>query len=556
MIAGGRSRVTIEAAATPRTSALAPLGIPTFRAIWIASLASNFGGQVQMVGAAWMMTTLTPSANMVALVQASITLPIMVFSLASGAIADSFDRRRVMLAAQLFMLAVAVALSLVTWLELMTPWLLLGFTFLIGCGTALNNPSWQASVGDIVPRADLPSAVALNSVGFNLTRSVGPAIGGAIVATAGAAAAFAVNAMSYFGLIFVLVRWRPAIPVSPLPRESLGGAMGAGLRYVAMSPNILKVILRAFLFGLTSVAVMALLPLVARHLVQGGPLVYGALLGAFGVGAIGGAFLGTLLREHLSSEGVVRLAFAAFAACAATLGLSPFAWLSGVAMLFGGAAWVLALALFNVSVQLSTPRWVVGRGLALYQTAAFGGMAGGSWLWGSVAESHGAATALLIAAAAMVAAGAVGLGLPLPARADLNLDPLNRWTEPEVAIDIRPQSGPVSIEVEYRIDPADVREFLGAMAERQRIRRRDGARHWALMRDLADPELWLESYQTPTWVDYVRHNQRRTQADAASTDRIHALHRGPEPPRVARRIVRQARWAGDQPTPKPPIDHH
>ena len=552
----GAHRVKIESTASPPASALAPLRVPTFRAIWIASLASNFGGQVQMVGAAWMMTTLTTSANMVALVQASITLPIMVFSLASGAIADNFDRRRVMLAAQLFMLAVAVALSLATWFELLTPWFLLGFTFLIGCGTALNNPSWQASVGDIVTRADLPAAVVLNSVGFNLTRSVGPAIGGAIVASAGAAAAFAVNAASYFGLILVLVRWRPSIPVSALPRESLGGAMGAGLRYVAMSPNILKVILRAFLFGLTSVAVMALLPLVARHLVEGGPLVYGALLGAFGVGAVGGAFLGARLREHLSSEGVVRVAFAAFAGCAATVGLSPFAWLSGAAMLFGGAAWVLALSLFNVSVQLSTPRWVVGRALALYQTAAFGGMAGGSWLWGSVAEDRGAATALLFAAAAMVAAGAVGLWLPLPARSDLNLDPLNRWKEPEVAIDIRPQSGPVAILVEYRIDPADVPEFLAAMAERERIRRRDGARHWTLMRDLGDPEAWLESYQTPTWVEYVRHNQRRTQADAASTDRIHALHRGPEPPRVTRRLVRQARWTGDEPMPKPPIDHH
>ena len=248
----------------PRASLLTPLENPTFRAIWIATLGSNFGGLIQAVGAAWMMTSITASESMVALVQASVTLPIMVFSLASGAVADNFNRRQVMLVAQLFMLAVSVGLALAAWANLLSPWALLAFTFLIGCGTALNNPSWQASVADIVERPHVPAAVALNSVGFNLTRSVGPAVGGAIVAAAGAAAAFAVNALSYLGLIWVLVRWRPAIPVSTLPREDLGAAMGAGLRYVAMSPNLLTVMLRAFLFGLTSVAVMALLPLVAR----------------------------------------------------------------------------------------------------------------------------------------------------------------------------------------------------------------------------------------------------------------------------------------------------
>ena len=373
----------------PRASLLTPLGNPTFRAIWLATLGSNFGGLIQSVGAAWMMTTITASESMVALVQASVTLPIMVFSLAAGAVADNFNRRQVMLVAQVFMVAVSAALSLAAWFELLSPWGLLGFTFLIGCGAALNNPSWQASVGDIVERAHLPAAVALNSVGFNLTRSVGPAIGGAIVATAGAAAAFAVNAASYLGLIFVLLRWRPSIPVSTLPREDLGAAMGAGLRYVAMSPNILKVILRAFLFGATSVAVMALLPLVARHMVAGGPLTYGMLLGVFGVGAIGGAFLGTRLSGRMSSELIVRLAFAGFAACAALLAIGGRVEIAAAGMLIGGACWVLALALFNTTVQLSTPRWVLGRALALYQTAAFGGMAVGSWLWGRSPRSTG-----------------------------------------------------------------------------------------------------------------------------------------------------------------------
>lgn len=540
----------------PRASALAPLGIPTFRAIWLASLASNFGALIQTVGAAWMMTSISSEADMVALVQASTTLPIMIFSLASGAIADNFNRRTVMLAAQCFMLAVSVVLTFAAWQGLLTPWSLLAFTFLIGCGTALNNPSWQASVGDIVPRAHLPAAVALNSVGFNITRSVGPALGGFIVAAGGAAAAFAVNCLSYVGLIGFLLFWKPEVAPRRLPRERLASAMGAGLRYVAMSPNILKVLLRSFLFGLSSVAVLALLPLVARELVAGGPTLYGSLLGAFGVGAIGGAFLGGRLQSMIPSEWIVRLAFTGFAVCSAVLALVPSAAAIGVAMLLGGASWVLALSLFNVTVQLSTPRWVVGRALALYQTAAFGGMALGSWVWGVVADGNGPAEAMLYAAGASLLFGAVGFLLPLPARTELDLSPLNAWTEPQTAVDIQPRSGPVTISVEYVIDEANIPEFLDAMAERHRIRVRDGARHWQLSRDLADPRVWVESYQTATWVEYVRHNSRRTNADSGWTERLRSLHRGPSLPVVHRRIVRQVRFAHHDPIPKQPIDHH
>lgn len=540
----------------PRGGALAPLAHPVFRSIWLASLASNFGGLVQMVGAAWMMTSITPSAHMVALVQASTTLPIMLFSLASGAIADNFNRRQVMLAAQFFMLVVSVLLTLAAWYDLLTPWTLLTFTFLIGCGTALNNPSWQASVGDMVPRTELPAAVALNSVGFNLTRSVGPAIGGLIVATAGAAAAFAVNAASYVALIGVLLRWKPTARVNPLPRETLGAAMGAGLRYVAMSPNLITVVLRAFLFGLTSVAVLALLPLVARDVIQGGPLTYGALLGTFGIGAIGGAFIAGRLREWLSSEGIARAAFAGFAVSAAVLSVSPFAWMGAIATAIGGASWVLALSLFNVTVQLTAPRWVLGRALAMYQTAAFGGMAVGSWLWGSLAEAHGPAQALMVASGALLASGAIGLWVPLPDRTALDLDPLGRWVEPKVELDLKPRSGPIVITVEYRIDPGDVPVFLETMAERHRIRMRDGARNWTLMRDLEDISVWQESYQTPTWIEYIRHNLRRTKADAEVSDRLLGLHRGEGTPRVTRRIVRQVWWDPLATAPKAPIDHH
>lgn len=546
----------MDKALPPRPSALAPLSHPTFRAVWTASLLSNFGGLIQSVGSAWLMTSITASSDMVALVQASTTLPIMLFSLVSGAIADNFDRRGVMLVAQSFMLVVSIALAVFAWFGVITPWLLLAFTFLIGCGTALNNPSWQASVGDMVPRDHLPAAVALNSIGFNLTRSVGPAIGGAIVAAFGAAAAFIVNAFSYIALLIVIARWRPNIAKSNLPRETMGRAMTAGLRYVAMSPHIEVVLFRASLFGVTAVVILALLPLVARDLVGGGALTYGILLGCFGVGAVGGAFLTGRIRQQLSNEWIVRVAFLGFALCAVICSHSTATWQAGAGLLVGGACWVFAMSLFNVTVQLSTPRWVVGRALALYQTAVFGGMALGSWIWGVVAESQGVASALLFAAAAMIVGMLAGFRFPMPTQQVLNLDPLNRWQQPDVALDLRPQSGPIFIVIEYVIRENDLPAFMEAMSERRRIRLRDGARQWELMRDLENPEIWRETYHAPTWVEYVRHNQRATHADAVIGETLRALHAGPGGPRVQRMIVRPTDWTEALQQVKPSMEMH
>ncbi|KLK92193.1 ABC transporter permease [Microvirga vignae] len=530
-----------------RTSALSPFRHRIFLAVWVASLASNFGGLIQSVGAAWLMTSIGASADLIALVQASTTLPIMLFSLMAGAIADNFDRRKLMLAAQIFLFAVSVALTLCTYFGLVTPWLLLTFTFLVGCGTAFNGPAWQSLVGEMVPRSDLPAAIALNSMGFNIARSVGPALGGIIVATIGTFAAFAVNAVSYLGLILVLARWQPVRASRALPPESLGSAMAAGIRYVAMSPNLGVVLLRGAVFGVAAIAVQALMPLIARDLIQGGPLTYGLLLGAFGAGAVAGALLSTRLRQALSLEALVRIAFLSFAVCAAIAGLSPLALLTTAAMALGGASWVLALSSFNATVQLSSPRWVVGRALALYQMATFGGMALGSWIWGVAAEWYGTADALLIVAGMLLAGAALGLRFPLPELKTLNLDPLNRWTEPKIAVDILPRSGPVVITIEYVIRQADVVAFLAIMAERRRIRRRDGARHWTLLRDLENPEIWIERYHSPTWLDYVRHNQRITQADAAVGERLRELHQGPDRPRVQRMIERQPGWPTSDP---------
>lgn len=515
-----------------------PLRLPLFRAIWIASLCSNFGGLIQSVGASWMMTGLGATPQMIALVSASTTLPIMLLALWAGAVADNLDRRRVLLGAQIFMLAVSALLALGTWAGLVTPWLLLAATFLIGCGTAINGPAWQASVGDMVPRAVLPNAVAYNSMGFNIARSTGPAIGGAIVAAAGAATAFLINAVSYVGLIVVLWRWRPELPPRRLPRERLGVAMAAGIRYVRLSPPIRIVLLRAALFGVAASALSALMPLVARDLIGGGPVTFGLLLGAFGVGAVGGALIGGRLRGSFSLEAIVRLA-------ALGLALGAFATALGVlalalpALVLAGAGWVMALSNFNVSVQMASPRWVVARAIALYQMAAFGGMAAGSWLFGSIASTHGVAEALVVAGVLQLLSIVAGLFLPLPAISELNLDPQDEWAEPQTAVPVEARSGPIVITVEHRIAEADINAFLAVMSERRRIRRRDGARDWNLLRDLGEPTLWVERYHFATWLDYVRHNERRTQADRANSEALHRLWIDGTRPVIHRRIERQ-----------------
>lgn len=518
-------------------SPLAPLKYPLFRAIWVTSLLTNFGGLIQSVGASWMMTSIG-TTQMTALVQASVTLPIMLFSLTAGALADTMDRRKIMLAAQTFMLLVSVALSIMAFNNLLSPWVLLGFTFLIGCGVAFNGPAWQASVGDIVPREQLASAVTLNSMGFNLARSLGPALGGVIVAIGTAAAAFAINALSYIGLLVVLFRWKPQYPQQTLPAEGLVAAMGGGVRYAFLSPRIYSVLLRALLFGIGASGLQALMPVIARHEVGGGPLVYGILLGSFGVGAVGGALLVSRMRERFRTETLVRMWICAFAIASLGVAHSPALPLIVVSLLLGGMAWVIVLSTFNVTVQLSAPRWVVARALALYQMAAFGGMAGGAWLWGYMAQNYSIPLALTCASALLVVCLVLGLRLPLADSEELNLTPLARWKEPDTELHIEPRSGPIIVSIAYHIDDDDVPAFLKLMEERRRIRRRDGAHQWRMMRDLADPNLWVEKYQTATWLDYIRHNQRMTHDDARVTQAIRELHRGEDKPVVHRMILR------------------
>jgi len=521
------------------SSPLAPFGNPVFRSLWFATLVSNLGGLVQAVAAGWTMTTLTDSQSMVALVTASTSLPIVGLSLFAGVLADNFQRRRIMLIAQSLMLVAATALTLATYFDVLTPWLLLMFTFLIGCGGALHNPSWQASVGDIVPPEQVPAAVMANGMSFNMMRSIGPALGGLIIVAAGAAAAFAMNALSYVALIVALALWRRPASVSSLPRERFIRATNAGFQYVSLSPNLLSIILRGFLFGLTAVAVQALLPLIARDLLEGSASTYGFLLGFFGLGAVGGALTNSRTRAKFDNETIVRATFTGTALGTLLLATGQGMILAAVALLICGACWVTTNALLNVSLQLSSPRWVVGRTLSLYMMGNASGMVLGSWAWGLVAQTYGLQIALVASAMAVFLAAIAGYRKPLPEFNHLNLDPADSFIEPALAVQLKPQTGPIMITTEYDIGESDIPAFLEAMTRRRRVQRRDGARRWSLLRDLERPNQWTEKYYVATWVEYLRHNQRRTMSDTGVTQTLHQLHQGTEPPLVRHMVERQ-----------------
>jgi MFS family permease len=484
-----------------RASTLAPFRSRTFLKIWSASLVSNFGSLIQAVGASWLMTSLVPSADYVALVQASTTLPIMLLALPSGAVADIWDRRIIMLIAQGLMLCVSAALAVITYLGLITPWTLLTLTFLIGCGTALHGPAWQSSVGEQVQREHIPAAVALNTMSYNLARTAGPAIGGIIVATAGAPFAFVVNAFTYVGLIVALALWRRPKTESHLPPETMLMAISAGLRYTRLSPAIRAVLLRGFVLGALSSAAA---------------------------------------RQRFRNETLVRISTLAFGLTAAIAAFSPWLMLTLAGFLIGGASWVLMLSTFNITIQLSSPRWVTGRALAVYQMMTFGGMAIGSWIWGEVAEDRGLVFALAVSAALLFASTLIGLIAKLPETDGLNLAPSRGAPNLTPRVELAPESGRVIVTVEYRVAEKDHPAFAQAMQEVRRIRRRDGARRWMLMQDLSDPELWVERFHSPSWVEHLRRYHRFTVADQEIERRAIAFHRGDSPPKVRHLLERSA----------------
>jgi MFS family permease len=520
-----------------RSATLAPFEHRAFALFWWASLASSFGSMVQTVGASWLMATIAPSPDQVALVQTANALPYFFLSLLAGALADTRDRRSIMLVSQVLALLASLALAVVALAGGITPSLLLGLTFLIGCGAAVFAPAWQASIGDQVPRAQIAPAVMANAVGFNLARSLGPAMGGVIVASVGAATAFIVNAVSYLGIIATLLWWRPKRMQGDLPPEPLGTAIAAGLRYVSLSPHLLAILLRCVLYTIPIVAVPALMPIVARDLLGGGAATFGILLGGFGAGAMLGALSSATLRHRFTSDSLLRILSALACVAMIAIGQSRWAAVTLLAHVLAGSVWTLAFANFNIAVQLSSPRWVTGRMLATYQSIAFASMALGSWWWGEFASATGLREALTAAGVASLVSLVAARWLPIAVAQLGSLDPRARVELNPPSVEIHSASGPIVVVIEYRVPPENAVEFAAAINEIGRIRRRDGARAWSICQDIDAVDLWVERFENPTWLDYLRWRTRPTQSDQAVRERLAQLVIG-EHGSVRRLVVR------------------
>ncbi|MEE4451925.1 MFS transporter [Novosphingobium resinovorum] len=376
----------------PPAGAFSPFRYPVFRAIWTANLFSNLGSTLQGVGAAWLMTELTPSHQLVALVQASATVPIMLFGVFAGAIADNFDRRRVMLTAQVGMLVVSAALAVLAYAHLLTPFLLLAFTLSVGIGTALNSPAWQASVRQQVAPREVPQAIALNSISFNIARSIGPAVGGMLISIWDVSFAFAFNAFSYVGLICVLLWWKPE--ARPIERRPILPAVAVGIRYCATNGPVRRILMRGFALGFSLAAYQSLLPTVVSGPMHGDELDYGLMLGLFGIGSIIAAPFTGPLRRRIGLEGILAAGAAMFVVSLSVVAEVPGVLYALPAAFLSGMAWVMILTTLNTAVQLRSPDAILGRCLSIYQAVTFGGMALGSWAWGTMADWKSVAFAL------------------------------------------------------------------------------------------------------------------------------------------------------------------
>jgi MFS family permease len=495
------------------SSAWSPLRHSVYRTLWLAQFASNIGTWMQTVGAQWLMGSLSGDPLMVALVQTAMTLPFFVVALPAGAAGDIVDRRRLLLGSQSFMLASAALLAVLTLEDVTTPWLLLGLTFSIGLGQAMTAPSWQAVQPELVEREEIPQAAALGGMSMNTARAIGPALGGAIVAAAGAEWVFGFNAVSFLGVLAVLVWWRRPTRERALGAEHFPAAVRAGLRYARSAPRLRGVLARCALFVIFASGLWAILPVVARDELGLGSGGYGLLLGAVGLGAILGAWSLPRMRARLALTATVAAASAAFGL--ACLGL---AWVHNVpvaaaCLVVAGVAWITVVGSLNGTVQGALPDWVRSRGMAVYLLVFQASQALGGLVWGLVAQRSDTRLAFTGMAAGLMAGIAGARRWPLRSRGDLDLTP-HAWPEPQLAFDPNPRAGPVLVTVEYRVPPERQEGFREAMMRVARARRRTGAERWALYQDGADPEVFVETYVVPTWEEHMRqHTERPTVTD-------------------------------------------
>jgi MFS family permease len=524
----------------PLPTALTPLRHPAFRLLWTANLVSNTGMWMQNTGAGWLMTSLAPSPVMVSLVQVASLLPVFLLALPAGAMADIVDRRAYLIAAQGWIALMGTGLALLTLGGAIGPWGLLFFTFAIGAGSAMNFPAWAATTPELVPRPDIPQAVVLNGIGFNLTRAVGPALGGFTVAAAGPEATFALNAVCFGAVILALLAWRREAPGATLPKEHFLSAVRAGVGYVRASPIMRAAIIRGTAFFFFGAAVWGLLPLLVRQQLGLGPEAFGLMLGAMGVGAVGAGFVLPLLRNRLG-HGATVLAASALACVALVLLGQSWHWAPGIlAMLLYGVSWITGASTLQASAQLASASWVRARSIGIYQVFTFGALAAGTTLAGIAGQVLGLPLTLGAAGVLCLASGLLVRHLSIdltPAAAAVSGTAAVPQPEPaasELASLLHGESGRVLEAVRFRIDPADRAGFLSAMAECRRVRLRNGALGWRLYEDVAHPESWVELWAVESWTAHLREEGRMTEADRAALARAAAFHRGENPPEAAR----------------------
>ncbi len=515
-----------------QASAWAPLGRPAFRALWLATVVSNVGTWMHDVGAAWLMTSLSPSATMVALVQTATSLPMFLLVLPAGALADLLDRRRFLLAAQLWMMAAATMLAALAFLDLVDPAVLLLATAALGIGAALSAPSFQAIVAELVPRSEMPAAVALNSLGVNLSRAIGPALGGMIVAATSPAAVFALNAVSTVCVVIALLTWKREAAADPLPPERFLPGLLSGLRYALHAPLLQNVLVRTLGFLIPASATWALLPLVARRELGLDAFGYGVLLGCMGTGALGLALVLPRFRKRLGPDRLLLLAGAGFALATAVLALAQEAIVAGIALLIAGAAWLAALSTLNAGAQATSAGWVKARALSLYLVGFFGSMAVGSLAWGAFSDATGPRAALGVAALLGIAALLLARKAPLADTEALDLTASPVLGDAESLPGIGPDHGPVLVQIEYRVAREQRQGFLAAAAELRHVRHRAGASGWGLYADPLDPGRFIEGFTNPTWLAHQRQHLRMSRHDEELLAAARAYHTGDGPPRV------------------------
>ena len=535
-----------------KIQAFAPLAERNFRRIWSASLLSNLGQLVLGVAAAWGMTRLTNSPQMIALVQTALMLPLMLIAVPAGAIADMFDRRKIAMIGLLFSSLAAAVLTLLSAMGLTTPWVLLAFCSLIGTGVALYSPSWQASIPEQVSQEHLPAAVALGSVSYNIARSFGPALGGLLVVGLGATAVFGVTAVFYLPLCLAFFLWERRHVPPRLPPERLDRAIISGVRYAVHATPVRAVMIRIAIYGVAVASGSALTPLIARDILHGDASTYGLLLGAGGVGAVVGALFVSGVRERLSTDAALAFCMWATAAATLTVAFSRLLPLTCAALLVSGAANMILISLLNVTIQLSVPRWVAARALAWFGSSLTGGIAFGAWLWGDVAGVIGVTRAFAASGVMIALLPVLGLVFPLRDGGRAKLSSVVLAPDPEVVLGLTGRSGPISIEIDYRVPPDLARSYYDAMLKLQRARQRNGAFNWSLSRDIADAALWTERFEFPTWQDYLRHRERFTEADHELQSTVAAFLEVKTAPQVRRRLGRplgSVRWKADSPDP-------